>query len=66
MAGPHPDEIGYEERFAELDRFVELVRAGRPAEEIMPLVHEHLQRCGDCREEYEALREALRATEEER
>jgi hypothetical protein len=57
------DEIGCEECFAELDRFVELVREGRPAEDVMPRVQAHLERCGDCREEYEALLEALEAIE---
>lgn len=58
-----PEEIGCKECFAELDRFVELMRAGKPAEEIMPLVKEHLERCGDCREEYRALRVALQEIE---
>jgi predicted anti-sigma-YlaC factor YlaD len=26
----------------------------------MPLVQDHLKRCGDCREEYETLSEALK------
>lgn len=50
-----PDEIGCDECFEQLDRFVEMVLAGKNAAEAMPLVHDHLERCGDCREEFEAL-----------
>ena len=58
-----PDEIGCDECFAQLDRFVELQLAGKNAAEAMPLVHDHLERCQDCREEFEALLAALRALE---
>jgi hypothetical protein len=56
-----PDEIGCDECFAELDQFVELTLAGRNAAEALPLVEDHLSRCMNCREEYEALLEALQA-----
>ncbi len=56
-----PDEIGCEECFAEMDQFVELTLAGKNAAEAMPLVQDHLDRCRNCREEYEALLEAVRA-----
>ena len=55
-----PDEIGCDECFEELDRFVELQLAGKDAAEAMPLVEDHLDRCLDCREEFEALLVALR------
>jgi hypothetical protein len=54
-----PVEIGCDECFEELDRFAELKLAGLSPEEAMPLVHEHLERCGSCREEFEALLEIL-------
>jgi hypothetical protein len=54
------DEIGCEECFDQLDRFVEMTLAGKDAAEAMPLVHDHLARCRDCREEFEALLEVLR------
>ena len=38
-----------------------LVLAGKNAAEAMPLVQDHLDRCMDCREEFEALLRALRA-----
>ena len=38
--------------------------SGLNAAQAMPLVHEHLHMCGECREEFEALLAALRAAEE--
>jgi hypothetical protein len=55
------DEIGCDECFAQMDRFVDMMLAGRNAAEALPLVQDHLNRCGDCREEYEALLTALQA-----
>ena len=57
----HPDEIGCEECFEELDRFVEMVLAGKDAAEAMPLAQDHLDRCRECKEEFEALLAALHA-----
>jgi len=45
----------------ELDHFIEMRLAGKNAEEAMPLVQEHLDRCAGCREEYEVLLEAIQA-----
>jgi len=56
-----PDEIGCDECFEELDLFVEMTLAGKNAAEAMPLVQDHLERCRDCREEFEALLTALQA-----
>ena len=56
-----PDEIGCDECFEQLDRFVEMTLADKNATEAMPLVQDHLERCHDCREEFEALLAALRA-----
>jgi hypothetical protein len=56
-----PDEIGCDECFEQLDRFVEMTLAGRNAAEAMPLVQDHLERCRNCREEFEALLTVLRA-----
>jgi hypothetical protein len=61
VAATRPVEIGCDECFQQLDRFVEEVLAGRNAAEAMPLVQEHLDRCDDCREEFEALLAALQA-----
>jgi hypothetical protein len=56
-----PDEIGCAECLERMDRFVEMELAGRSPAEAMPLVHDHLTRCRDCHEEYEALLQALRS-----
>jgi hypothetical protein len=56
-----PDELGCEECFQELDRFVEMNLAGKDVAEAMPLVQDHLERCRECSEEFEALLGALRA-----
>jgi hypothetical protein len=56
-----PDEIGCDECYRELDRFAELTLAGLGADEALPLVADHLARCGNCREEFEGLLEGLRA-----
>jgi hypothetical protein len=55
------EELSCDECFEELDRFVEMELDGLDAAAAMPLVRDHLQKCGDCHEEYEALYEALRA-----
>jgi hypothetical protein len=55
-----PDEIGCDECLEQLDRFVEMTLVGKNAAEAMPLVQDHLDRCGDCREEFETLLAVLR------
>ncbi|MGQ9816203.1 MAG: hypothetical protein ACUVR3_13850 [Candidatus Roseilinea sp.] len=64
VAATRPDEIGCDECFEQLDRFAELHLAGKNAAEALPLVQDHLDRCGDCREEFEALLIALQAEKE--
>jgi hypothetical protein len=59
-----PDEIGCDECLEQVDRFVEMELAGLDAAEAMPLVQDHLDKCGSCREEFEALLRALRAVED--
>lgn len=58
-----PDEIGCDECFEKLDKFAEMELAGKSPGKAMPLVQDHLNKCGDCREEYEALLEALKELE---
>jgi hypothetical protein len=55
-----PDEIGCDKCLEQLDRFVEMELAGKNAAEAMPLVQDHLERCRECHEEFEALLKALR------
>lgn len=61
VATTRPDEIGCAECFEQMDRFVEISLADKNAAEAMPLVQDHLLRCGECREEFEALLSALKA-----
>ncbi|MEL7833096.1 hypothetical protein [Fodinibius sp. Rm-B-1B1-1] len=58
-------EIGCDECFAELHEFAEMELAGKSPAEAKPLVKDHLDKCGNCREEYQALLEALRSIEKE-
>ena len=57
-------ELGCDECLDEVDRFVEMELAGLDAAAAMPLVQDHLQKCGDCREEFEALLAALNSADE--
>ena len=57
-------ELTCDHCFDELDEFIDMKLHGKNAEEAMPLVQEHLDRCAACREEYEALLEALQAMSE--
>lgn len=56
-----PNEIGCDDCFNKLHRFAELKLEGKSPEEAMPLVKDHLNRCGECEEEFEVLLEALKA-----
>ena len=61
LAATRTVEIGCDECYDELDRFVELKLNSKKPEEAMPLVQEHLNRCPDCREEFEGILAALGA-----
>jgi len=61
IAATRPVEIGCDECFEQLDHFVEFDIAGKNVAEALPLVSEHLERCKDCREEFELLRAMLKA-----
>jgi len=60
LAATRPDEIGCDECFEQLSEFAERKLAGKSPEKALPLVQDHLMKCKDCREEYEALLDALR------
>ena len=59
LLGPEGQEIGCDECFAELDRYVELEIEGGDADAAVPGLREHLVGCPACREEYESLRALL-------
>jgi len=58
------EELSCSEMYARLDEFVETEVQGEDADKITPLVHEHLDMCPECCEEYEALLTVLENTKE--
>jgi hypothetical protein len=58
-----PDEMDCPECFEHMDHFADLLVSGEDAVLIMPKLQEHLERCVFCREEFEALLNALRNLE---
>jgi len=61
-AATEEDEIGCDDAYEALDQFAEMVVRGEDPSTIMPLVQRHLDMCGNCREEFEALLRVLRAS----
>jgi hypothetical protein len=59
LLGPERPEIGCDECFDELDRYVELERAGADADAVLPGMAAHLEGCPACREEHASLRDLL-------
>jgi hypothetical protein len=59
LLGPAEPEIGCDECFDELDRYVELELAGKDADAAVPGLRAHLAGCPACREEHESLHALL-------
>jgi hypothetical protein len=59
LLGPDEPELGCEQCFEELDRYVELELAGADADAAIPGMRAHLQGCPACREEHASLRGLL-------
>ena len=55
-------EIGCDECFERLDIFAETELSGVDASAAMPLVGDHLDKCADCRSQFETLLTTLRST----
>ena len=55
LLGPPQAEIGCDECFEQLDRYVELELAGEDADTSMPGLRAHLHGCPACREEHDSL-----------
>ena len=64
MLGPAGPEIGCDECFEVLDRYVELELAGADADAAIPGLRAHLAGCPACREEHESLRALVSSTHE--
>lgn len=56
LLGPDEYEVGCDECFEALDRFVDLELAGEDADSALPGLRAHLDGCPACREEHAALR----------
>jgi anti-sigma factor RsiW len=59
LLGPAAPEIGCEECFRELDRYVELELFGGDAEAAVPGMRAHLEGCPACAEEHASLKELV-------
>ena len=59
------EDLSCADMYARLDEFVEAeIKEGTDAEKITPLIHEHLDMCSDCCDEYEALLTIVEHTQE--
>ena len=56
LLGSSEPEIGCDECFEQLDRYVELELVGEDADRAIPGLRAHLAGCPACREEHETLR----------
>ena len=56
LLGPAGPEVGCDECFDLLDRYVDAELAGKDVEALLPGVRAHLDGCPACREEHESLR----------
>ena len=61
LLGPSAPELGCDECFELLDRYVELEHAGGDADAEVPGLRAHLQGCPACREEHASLLALLAA-----
>ena len=61
LLGPAKAEIGCDECFEQLDRYVDLQVTGHDADAAFPGLRTHLHVCPACREEYESLRALVSA-----
>jgi hypothetical protein len=59
--GVEEDEITCDECFEEVDRYVDMLRAGQDAASVLPHVKHHLDHCQCCHEELQALITILEA-----
>ncbi|HEX5989122.1 MAG TPA: hypothetical protein VFY75_02765 [Solirubrobacterales bacterium] len=59
VLGPDAPELTCEQCFDELDRYVELVVAGEPADARIPGMRAHLEGCPACAEDFRSLRDLV-------
>ena len=61
LAATQDVELSCDEILALMDECAEAVLRGEDLARVVPLFEKHIQMCGDCREEFEALLRMLRA-----
>jgi predicted anti-sigma-YlaC factor YlaD len=59
LLGPAGPELGCDECFEQLDRYIELQLAGADADRLVPGMEAHLEGCPACREEHESVRDLV-------
>jgi hypothetical protein len=59
LLGPAAPEVGCDDCFDLLDRYVELELAGENADAALPGLRAHLEGCPACREEHQSLRDLV-------
>ena len=64
VLGTRDQEMTCDACLAEIAEFVEVQRTGRPLSDALQAAHAHLERCHDCADEYQVLRQALEALAE--
>lgn len=62
VANTNEVELSCDEVYVLLDQYTEMVLRGEDVSKFMPEVKHHLEMCGECKEEYEALYRILEAT----
>ena len=64
LAAKNADQlfVTCDECWDKVDQFAEMTLAGKDPGEALPLVKEHIEKCGECRAEFEALLASLKAT----
>jgi hypothetical protein len=63
LLGPAGPEVGCDECFDQLDRYVEFELAGQDADAAIPGLRAHLEGCPACREEHESLLALVKSDE---
>jgi hypothetical protein len=64
VARTREDEIDCQEVYELIDLYAETTAQGGDAGAMLPLVKHHLEMCGECWEEYQALLQILEAGED--
>lgn len=63
IATTQSDQISCDNCFGQIGEFAEMALEGRELSEGMQLIQRHLEQCPCCKDEYEALLDALREVE---